>query len=50
MTVAQEKRLLQLVFQLQYLMRERALGDKQLPGGSREVERLCQLREVFQLS
>ena len=49
MAVSEEERLLQLVLQLQDLMREGALSDKKFLCSGREVECLCQSDEVFQL-
>lgn len=50
MAVAQEERLSELVLQLENLVRESALRDKQFTRGQREIQRLGQLGEIFQLS
>ena len=50
MTVAVEKRLPQFPFQLQDLVRESALRDKQFLGSRGEIQRFCQMDKRFQLS
>ena len=48
--VAYEERLVKFAFEIENLLRQRALGNKQLLGSRREIQSLGKFQKVFELS